>query len=341
MDRRKFLDRVFVASLGAVAGASALPAWANQPLRSTKTATARPSFSLTGNQVRFYGEGFAEELNVFFISDTHLWQSDDREEPYRQYSQRMAGAYNQTSHFQTGEQTNPMEAFKNTLGLAKEQQADLLVLAGDILSYPSEAAVEWLMEQLEYTGIPFVYTSGNHDWHYEGMEGSIASLRETWSKKRLQPLFQGNDFLMSVRDVKGIRFIVLDNSTYEIQAEQLAFFRQQSTTEMPVVLVQHIPLYIAGRSVGFGCGHPHWGYETDSGYQVERRERWPKAGHTKTTMDFHRAVFQAPNLIGVFAGHIHRQSVDVYQGIPQFVAPPNAAGGFLDIRFSPPPALIS
>lgn len=328
------MGQAITASTGALAAMSILPSGANTLPTPAASNIERPSFSLTGNQVSYHGETFANELKIFFITDTHLWQSDDREEPYRQYSQRMARAYNQTHHFQTKELTNPMEAFANTLRLAKEQEVDLLVLGGDILSYPSEAAVAWLVTQLEQVGIPFVYTSGNHDWHYEGMEGSVAALRETWGKKRLQPLYQGKDFLMAVRDVKGVRFVILDNSTYEIQPEQLAYFRQQTDTVLPVVLMQHIPLYVPGRSIGYGCGHPQWGYQTDQGYAVERRERWPKAGHTTTTMDFHREVFETPNLIGVFAGHIHTPAVDIYQGIPQCVAPANAEGGFLDIRFS-------
>jgi hypothetical protein len=54
-------------------------------------------------------------------------------------------------------------------------------------------------------------------------------------------------------------------------------------------------------------------------------------------MDFHREVFAAPNLLGVFAGHIHRQSIDVINGIPQFVTTANATGGFMDVEFLPAP----
>ena len=60
-----------------------------------------------------------------------------------------------------------------------------------------------------------------------------------------------------------------------------------------------------------------------------------KNGHTKTTFKFYREVFQSSNLIGIFAGHIHRNSIEVIKGKPQIVSDDNASGGYLDIDFIP------
>lgn len=324
--------RTFLKSAGLGFIATAL---ARQAIAETRHAERKGSFSLTGNECRWYHPRLERATKVFFISDTHLWHSDEREQPFTQYSNRMAKAYNETLHFQTGEETSPQEAFLSTLALAKEQGADLLLLAGDIFSYPSEAAIEWTTRQLSDTAIPYVYTTGNHDWHYEGMAGSSSALRETWIHKRLQPLYQGSNPLMQVLDLQGIRFLVLDNSTYEVSLEQLDFFRKAIQTDLPVVLAMHIPLYVPGRSVGFGCGHPGWNAENDHGFELERREPWPAQGHATTTLDFHREVFLAANIIGVITGHTHTQSVDVWNGIPQIVAPPNAMGGYLSLDFLP------
>lgn len=326
MKRRDFVGLAALASVSLAAS--------NGPLQAApKKKTARPNFSLTNNKIRFYGGDLHKPTRVIFLSDTHLWQSDEREEPYRQYSARMAAAYNQTQQFQTGQPTNPMQAFEETLKYAVQQQADLVILAGDIVSYPSEAALDWLQSKLKEAGLPFLYIAGNHDWHYEGMPGSLAQLRQTWSAKRLMPLYQGSNPLMSYRDVNGIRFIALDNSTYEIEPEQRDFYLKHVNFNGPVVLVTHIPFYVPGRPIVFGCGHPQWGVVEDNGYQLERRPQWPRTGHTQVTMQFHDQVFNTPNLIGILTGHIHTQSLDVFDSIPQFVAPPNLAGGFLDIQF--------
>jgi predicted phosphodiesterase len=291
--------------------------------------------TLDQNKVFFYSEVINESIKVVHIADTHLFKDDARGIPYQEYSNRMAKAYNKTTHFQTRIKTNPEEAFEQALAFAKEVNADVITLIGDIFSFPSEAAIEWVQSKLKDTGIPYIYTAGNHDWHYEGMEGTLESLRDTWIEKRLLPFYQGNHPLMAAYDIKGIRFLAIDNSTYQINEEQLAFFIEQVASEVPLVLLVHIPMYAPGKDIYFGCGNPNWGADTDHGFKLERRPKWPESGHTQTTLNFHKEVFNAPNLLGIFAGHTHRNSIEVIKGKPQIVSDDNASGGYLDIDFLP------
>jgi 3',5'-cyclic AMP phosphodiesterase CpdA len=334
MKRREFIGSIVGASLAAHLGRGTLGQGASETRRSPGP-LVRPGFSLDHHSVRFFNPAIRERFKVMVIADTHLFTDDERGEPYREYSERMARAYNRTSHFQTGEPTNPEESFERSLAIARESEADLVALLGDIFSFPSEAAVEWARRRLEEAGLPYIYVAGNHDWHYEGMPGTLEELRATWIEKRLLPLYRGDNPLMAVREVKGVRFVAIDDSYYEILPEQLEFFRRQVATGEPLILLMHIPLYAPGRSVGYGCGHPDWRAETDRNWQLERRPRWPEEGHTETTMAFHREVFTAPNLLGVLAGHIHRQSLDVMNGVPQFVADANATGAYLSVEFAP------
>ncbi len=303
--------------------------------KSVDTSSIARTLSLTGNQVLYHVQGIKQPIKVLHVTDTHLFLDDARGEAYSQYSGRMAKAYNQTAHWKTGNPTDPERAFEETLAIAKELDVDLLGLSGDIFSFPSEAAVEWVMERLEKSGLNYLYTTGNHDWHYEGMEGTSHALRATWSEKRLKPLFQGNNPLMAAQEIKGITFLSMDNSNYEITSEQLDFFTKHRQAGKPIVLLVHIPFYAPGRPVGFGCGHPDWGWEVDKNYELEGRVRWPKEGHTEVTKAFHQEVFNSPNLLGVFAGHVHRQTVDQISGIPQFVTAPNATGAFMELDFLP------
>ncbi len=334
MKRREFLGSVVSASLGVHLGGSAMAQTASETRRGPGP-LVRGGFALDANRVRFFSPAIRERFNVMAIADTHLFTDDERGEPYREFSGRMARAYNLTKHFQTGEPTNPEGSFERSLAIARESEAELVALLGDIFSFPGEAAVEWAQRRLEEAGLPYVYVAGNHDWHYEGMPGTLEELRATWIEKRLLPLYRGDNPLMAVREVKGVRFLAIDDSYYEILPEQLEFFRTQVATGEPLVLLMHIPLYAPGRSVGYGCGHPEWGAETDRNWRLERRPQWPEEGHTETTMAFHREVFAAPNLVGVLAGHIHRQSLDVMDRVPQFVADANATGAYLSVEFVP------
>jgi len=329
MKRREFVRGAAVASAAGLTGRSL--ADADRPADSQDG----QSFAVDDTQVTFHTNAVTRPVNVLVVADTHLFTDDHRGIPYREFSGRMAKAYNKTAHFQNGAPTNPEQSFEEALNRAASEDVDLLALVGDIFSFPSEAAVEWVTERLAKVTMPWVYVAGNHDWHYEGMPGPLEDLRDEWIEKRLTPMYQGNDPLMSVRDVHGIRFLTIDNSNYEIQPKQLEFFRSQVAGGRPLVLLVHIPLYAPGRPMGFGCGHPHWGASTDRNYEIERRPKWRDSGHTQTTMDFHREVFEASNLMGIFAGHIHRQSIDVINGIPQFVTNANAYGAYTDVLFVP------
>ena len=303
--------------------------------KSTSALSERGTFAIDANRIRFFNAAVRERFSILFIADTHLFMDDARGESYQQYSARMAKAYNQTKHFQTGEATNPAECFQQTLAIAKNEGVSLIALIGDIMSFPSEAAIDWVSQQLKTTNLPYVYVAGNHDWHYEGMPGTVTELRDTWTKKRLSPLYQGEHPLMTVREINGVRFVVIDNSIYEILPEQLTFFRKEVATGKPLVLLVHIPLYAPERTLGFGCGHPDWSAKNDKNYQLERRSQWPEAGHSEVTKTFHKEVMNAPNLLGIFAGHTHKQTLDVMNGLPQIVTNPNFTGAYLKVEFIP------
>lgn len=335
MKRRTFFRSLAAASLGMHLTSTTLRGAACLDGGEAAGTGVRGAFALDGDRVRFFSAAFAKPLRVMMLADTHLFRDDERGAEYRQFSARMAGAYNQTRHYRTGATTCPEQSFEQALATAREAEVDLVALLGDIFSFPSEAAVEWALGRLEAAGLPYLYVAGNHDWHYEGMPGSSAELRATWIEQRLRPLYQGADPLMAVREVQGVRFVTIDDSCYEILPAQLEFFRAQVATGQPMVLLMHIPLYAPGRSVGYGCGHPDWGAAADRNHEIERRPRWPESGHNATTLAFHREVFDAPNLLGVFAGHIHRQSLDVVHGVPQVVVEANATGAHLDVEFVP------
>jgi 3',5'-cyclic AMP phosphodiesterase CpdA len=332
MKRRRFLQTALLS--GAALSASAGHGRAGEKPDRREW---RDSLSFDDHRLAIFTRAPVRPTRIFHLTDTHLSLDDARGAPYRQYSRRMAGAYQRNRHFQTGETLTSAGSFTRTLNLARERKADFLVLTGDIFSFPSEAAVEWAHRRLQETGIPFAYVAGNHDWHYEGLPGSSRALRDEWIRRRLRPMYQGHDPLAAAYDLNGLRFVTIDDSTYEILPEQLAFLRKQIRTGIPFFLLVHIPLYIPGRGLGYGCAHPDWGAQADKNHQIERRERWREGGHTKTTLSFYDEVFRAPNLLAILAGHTHRLALEVRRGIPQVVGGANARGEFLDLQVQTTP----
>jgi len=331
MDRKSFLRST--TALLAGSGLLRQPVWGS--IQAHDKAPGAGSFSLDGTRLRFYHPALRQRESFLMLADTHLFRDDARGERFQAYSGRMAKAYNRTQHFLTREETHPEACFRDSLEYAVRKGFSKCALVGDILSFPSEAGVEWTMQQLASTGIPYIYTAGNHDWHYEGMEGSSGDLRRDWCRDRLAPLYKGNHPLMHLEPMGDADLLLFDNSTYEILPEQLDFFHERERKGRPMILLLHIPLYVPGRSLGFGCGHPDWKAANDRSWQLERRQPWRSEGHTYTTMAFHRAVFRSERVMGILAGHIHSPSVDVVEGIPQIVTEANARGAHLEVELLP------
>ena len=292
-------------------------------------------YSSTGPNINIYSSAVSDTVRLMVFADTHLWMSDEREEPYREYSARMAGAYHSVKHFQTGAQTTPEESFVATIRLAQQRGVDAIAMLGDIVSYPSERGVEWVGEVLDTVAIPCYYTSGNHDWHYEGMEGSSESLREKWRGERLMSLFGDHDPDAYAVEVGDVRLLLVDDSNYKITPEQRDAVAAEVKSGKPFILLHHIPLYAPSRSVSFGIGHPDWSAATDKNYKIERREQWPAEGHTEVDYEFYDLATSAPNLLASIAGHVHSYGVDIIHGRPHYTVGANAQGAYYIVNIMP------
>jgi hypothetical protein len=273
-----------------------------------------------------------KKVTILHVSDSHISCDNESDSPYTQYSARMNKAYRQVKHFQTGALTTTTENFKEVIQKGIDEKVDLVALGGDIVNYPSATAVDFVLSVMKSSGLPYMYTAGNHDWHYEGMEGSADSLRKEWCEKRLKPLYTGH-YLYSSRVISGINVVMIDNSTYQVNQEQLAFFLDQKKRPEPMVLIVHIPLYMP--SMPICCGHPGWGAAVDKNYIIERRERWPETGIKPSTVQFVDQVMKSKNVVGVFSGHWHQYRSVTNLGIQQHLTLPTFSGSHRIIRLQP------
>ncbi|MFI3295401.1 MAG: metallophosphoesterase [Rikenellaceae bacterium] len=291
--------------------------------------------STNGLKVDYYMNGLEKETNIIFISDCHITVEDQRGAEFYQYSKRMGGWAVEAENY--GTSNGREQQLLQSIEKAKENNADLVILAGDIINFPSEASVELIKKIMDESGLTWVYIAGNHDWHYEGMEGTATDLRASWVEQRLTPLYQGENSMYSSRIINGINFVVIDNSTNEVSQEQLDFFKKQTQKSEPIILSMHIPLYTNEQQDpgNFGCGHPKWNAQNDDYYQIERRKPWRESGHTATTLEFREVAFNTPTLLGILAGHTHLREVDFYNGVPQMVNGANFDGSDITVHFHP------
>lgn len=290
------------------------------------------------SSVTIFSPSVRDTVRLFIISDTHLFHSDAREEPYRQYSARMARAYNKTRHFQTGAETNPEECLRASMKLAQEFRADAILNLGDLINFPSEYGAELSIEIMNSSGIPWYFIEGNHDWHYEGLPGTEAALREEWSAKRLSKLYKGQDHLNYAVNIKGLKILMVSDGTHEILPSQVNFLKKQLKSNEPTILCMHVPLYAPGRSDrSFTIGNPNWGAAVDKGFKAERRPRWPEH-HAQADYDFYDTAIEGHskhNLLAAFCGHVHVQTSSILKGLPMYTLKDNASGGYLKVTVIP------
>ena len=135
--------------------------------------------------------------------------------------------------------------FEDQVALGVEEGADLILLTGDNLNFPSPRAVAHMVSVLEGSGIPFMYISGNHDWDMHAQPGPPDERRAGWQSSVLAPLYAGRDPDAWTEVFGGVRLVAIDNSVGQVTPAQLEFFRQATATDdLPVMLLLHIPLFV-------------------------------------------------------------------------------------------------
>ena len=265
--------------------------------------------------------GLKESVNFLVVGDTHFNFHDGRDDAYADNYKRMARS------------PAPRDALAKAMKRAREVQTDIVLLVGDILSFPTLANIDHLRAELDRCGLPWLYVAGNHDWHFEGDSGSDIEQRARWTESRLKPFYQGENPIMYSRMVKGVRMVMIDNSVYHVLPEQLAFWKQEAAKGDPIALFMHIPLWLEGWNITT-CGHPDWGAATDPYWEIERRERWAEK-LMPSTYAFREAVINTPNLVGVFTGHKHKLMVGQSRNALFFSVPWNRDGSCMEVRLSP------
>ena len=320
ISRRDFFGAAGMAAAGAAVavGGNAAPAVSKPCPNGASSFAYGPK-----GKLRITVPGLAQDVRVFVIGDTHFGLHDARDDAYAGNYARMARG------------PNPTKAFADTLAKAKNEKPDILLLVGDIISFPTLANVEHVKRELDACGIDWYYVAGNHDWHFEGVPGSDEAQRAEWAPKRLAPLYRGLDPFMSSRLVKGIRFVAIDDSIYHISEKQLEFWKAEAAKGDPMVLFMHVPLWLDGwgRASLFTCGNPDWGAATDPYWEIERREKWAEK-QSPASFAFRDAVLSTPNLAAVMTGHIHTLLTGCERGKYMFTTPSNRTGEYLDVRFT-------
>ena len=299
----------------------------------------RALHSWTDSSATISVEGLTRTLRILHVTDSHIAMIDERDPEYVVSCQGAEERFLHR-HQNVDEQGKPIlarEAFTRTLAAFGGQGLDLIALTGDIVDIPMQAGIDHVMAGLEAAGTPFLYTAGNHDWLFpieSGNEVDMEALRsESWPV--LQPLHAGEPS-GAVRDIGGVRFLAIDDSTYQITEEQLEFTRQGLAAGLPTVVLTHIPLSIPTLRDPTIQALEQPILLADPGWSLEGRRESHLGADTAATLAFARLLAGAETLVAILCGHLHFAHVDALSPqAAQYVGGPGFAGEYRLVELRP------
>lgn len=276
------------------------------------------------SRARIRIEGLRQDLRILHLTDSHMVEGDDRD-PEAADEVKSAGARFAT---RTPDNVPPRDVFAATLDQGKQEGLDAAVMTGDIIHFPAYRGLEIINEGLTDLDVPYLYTLGNHDWHFPYLP---------WTKETRQahyPRFHGltgDDPACQSLVIGGVRLIAIDNSNYQVSNRQVEFLRQELAHGEPSLLFIHIPLAIESLTDPvMDVWKAPIMMAAEQGWTEQTRELWKVPGNEEATLAMQELLVtgDSANLAGIFCGHVHFAHVDAYrEGRYQYVTAPGFGGG--------------
>ena len=296
---------------------------------------SRPPFVVRSIEVSVGAEA---PFTALFLADTHLTLCDAHDNGRKN---ALAAARRQ------GEFRDAERFLREALARARERRPDLLLHAGDLIDFTSEANFE--AAAALFSEKDFFACVGNHEFSRYVGEAREDEAYKAASAGRVAAVWP-NDISFASRVVNGVNFVAADNVYYNFTETQLALMEREVAKGLPIVLLCHVPLYTPGlyaavmvRTSGvcsYQCGVPDelvdtWEKERDWPEAERWRDRRVQQRADAPTKAFVEYAKAQPLLKAVLCGHTHffwqeRLSPTAVQ----IVCPGTYIGEALELRFA-------
>lgn len=195
-----------------------------------------PAFSPQTAEYSFPLPGLSRPYRLLFVCDLHLIAEND---PQVNEKDRAESEQRRTQMF--GNSYGDSAAYWAKLAPVLDSYgADLIVFAGDMLDYASEATVALLADGLAQIETPYLYLRADHDTEPFYTDETL-DRADTYA---LQDAVADNSTLL-FHDLGEIRVVGWNYSTEQMPAmlaEALGALATDSGADTPVIFVTHVPL---------------------------------------------------------------------------------------------------
>ena len=257
-------------------------------------------------------KGLKKDFKILHFTDLHACALDEAEKAAMEPVRRDYIPPRQ-SLFGGGRPYPSEEALPALIRYGEEISADLILMTGDIIDFPSEANLTLLKTCVDSCGVPVLYITGNHDWSYADdyhTEAAVATYLP-----RVDAVSNCVDHA-AIYENDAVLICAVDSGLDRIREETLAVYltaaRRAEAEGKALILALHVPI--------------HAETLVEDTVRVWRRELTIGEGafgaDDPATMAFYNAVAVESDLApdAVIAGHLHFDHEDVFpNGTHQYI----------------------
>ncbi len=273
-------------------------------------------------------KGLRREYKVLHVTDLHACAVDDAEaaampKARLDYIRQRQGLFG-------GGRPYPSEAALPALfAYADEIKADLILMTGDILDFPSDTNLRLLGDCIRKSAVPVLYITGNHDWSFA--DDYHTGNAEARHLPRVGAL-SGGDPHFAVWETDDVIFCAVDSGLDRIRESTADAYTAAAASAgeagKPLILALHVPIH-ADTLVEDSTRV--WGKELAIGEGA-------LGAWDAHTVRFCRAVAAEDSFspAAVIAGHVHFDHEDVFpNGVPQYITDVACDGHCRVLTFTP------
>ncbi|MBR5601476.1 MAG: metallophosphoesterase, partial [Clostridia bacterium] len=199
-------------------------------------------------------------------------------------------------------------------GYADEIGADMLLMTGDIIDFPSQLNLSLMYNTLQGLKTPALFALGNHDWCYADdylTPNAAATYIPEFNKMSVgQP---ADDPYVRYVEYDEFMIVSVDNSPDYVTASTVDKFLELCEKGKPIILMLHVSLHVD--SLVEDCKKV-WGKDLGMGGDTGL------CAWNPDVQRFYAAVAEDENspVVAVLAGHVHFNHEDVLpNGVPQYI----------------------